>query len=64
MFWKDYSLSNSRRHETTATANADVYLEKHCHVGKKLLTWVLYGTQTLYFNPVMFRLEHHSFPRS
>ena len=33
---------------------------KHYQVGKKLPTSVLYRTQILYFNPVMFRLEHLS----
>ena len=32
--------------------------KKHYYVGKKLLTWVLYGIQILYFNPVIFRFEH------
>ena len=47
--------------------------EKHYNVRKKLLMSVLYGTQILYFNPMIFWLEHvslventeaHSFPRS
>ena len=37
------------------------YIEKkHYHLAKKLPTSVLYGTQMLYFNPVIFRLEHLS----
>ena len=37
------------------------YIEKkHYHVGKMLPTWVLYGSQILDFNPMMFRLEHLS----
>ena len=37
------------------------YIEKkHYHVSKKLSIWVLYGTQMLYFNPMIFPLEHVS----
>ena len=37
------------------------YIEKkHYHVGKKLRTSVLDGTQILYFNPMIFRLERLS----
>ena len=38
-----------------------MYFEKkHYHVDKKMPTWILYGTQKLYFNPIIFRLEHLS----
>ena len=40
------------------------YIEKkHYHISKKLLmlpTWVFYGTQILYFNPMKFWLDHLS----
>ena len=37
------------------------YIEKkYYHVGKKLQTWILYCTQILYFNPMVFRLKHLS----
>ena len=37
------------------------YIEKkHYHVSKKFSIWVLYGTQMLYFNPMIFPLEHLS----
>ena len=47
------------------------YIKKnHYHVGKKLPIFVLYGTQIVYFNPIIFQLEHlpyrkycYSFPR-
>ena len=44
-----------------AKANVNVYLyivKKHNHIGKKLHMSVLYGTQILNFNPVIFRFEH------
>ena len=38
-----------------------MYFEKkHYHVDKKMPTWILYGTKKLYFNPIIFRLEHLS----
>ena len=53
------SFSNSRRHAVIAETIANLYIEKkHYHVAKKLRVSVLYGTLILYFNPMIFRLEH------
>ena len=34
--------------------------KKHYYFDKVLLTWVLYGIQILYFNPIIFCFEHLS----
>ena len=59
----DFFLSDSHQHAAIAEANANIYWEKALsrqHVSKKLSIWVVYGTQMLYFNPMIFPLEHLS----
>ena len=55
----EYILDRYTTFLTQSTRDMPAYIEKkHYHVGKKLTTSVLYGTQIFYFNPMIFWLEH------